>query len=125
MKRTGAAAAVATDELAVPDATSLGIVGAGVQSYTQLEAIAAVRDIDEVVISDLDEERVADFIDAFEGRFDVRAGSIAEAGHCDVLSTVTPVESPSSAPTTWATTPTSTRWARTPRANTNSPTTSC
>ena len=94
MKRTGAAAAVATDELAVPDATSLGIVGAGVQSYTQLEAIAAVRDIDEVVISDLDEERVADFIDAFEGRFDVRAGSIAEAGHCDVLSTVTPVESP-------------------------------
>jgi len=52
MKRTGAAAAVATDELAVPDATSLGIVGAGVQSYTQLEAIAAVRDIDEVVISD-------------------------------------------------------------------------
>ena len=70
MKRTGAAAAVATDELAVPDATSLGIVGAGVQSYTQLEAIAAVRDIDEVVISDLDEERVADFINAFDDRFD-------------------------------------------------------
>ena len=94
MKRTGAAAAVATDELAVPDATSLGIVGAGVQSYTQLEAIATVRDIEEVVISDLDEERVADFIAAFEDRFDVRAGSIAEAGHCDVLSTVTPVETP-------------------------------
>ncbi|TKX80553.1 ornithine cyclodeaminase family protein [Halorubrum sp. SD626R] len=94
MKRTGAAAAVATDHLAVPDATSLGIVGAGVQSYTQLEAIAEVRDIDEVVVSDLDEERVADFIDAFGDRFDVRAGSIAEAGHCDVLSTVTPVEDP-------------------------------
>ena len=94
MKRTGAAAAVATDELAVPDASSLGIVGAGVQSYTQLEAIAAVRDIEEVVVSDLDEERVADFIDAFDDRFDVRAGSISEAGHCDVLSTVTPVEDP-------------------------------
>ncbi|WP_281194512.1 ornithine cyclodeaminase family protein [Halorubrum sp. F4] len=94
MKRTGAAAAVATDHLAVPDATSMGIVGAGVQAYTQLEAIAAVRDIEEVVVSDLDEERVADFIDAFEDRFDVRAGSISEAGHCDVLSTVTPVEDP-------------------------------
>ena len=94
MKRTGAAAAVATDELAVPDASSLGIVGAGVQSYTQLTAIAAVRDIEEVVVSDLDEERVADFIDAFGDRFDVRAGSISEAGHCDVLSTVTPVEEP-------------------------------
>ncbi|WP_435095650.1 ornithine cyclodeaminase family protein [Halorubrum sp. N11] len=94
MKRTGAAAAVATDELAVPDASSLGIVGAGVQSYTQLEAIATVRDIEDVVISDLDEERVADFIDAFDDRFDVRAGSPSEAGHCDVLSTVTPVEDP-------------------------------
>ncbi|MFC6826691.1 ornithine cyclodeaminase family protein [Halopelagius fulvigenes] len=94
MKRTGAAAAVATDHLAVEDATSMGIVGAGVQSYTQLEAISTVRDIEEVVVSDVDEERVADFIDAFEDRFDVRAGSIEEAAGCDVLSTVTPVESP-------------------------------
>ncbi|MWV66012.1 ornithine cyclodeaminase family protein [Halorubrum sp. JWXQ-INN 858] len=94
MKRTGAAAAVATDHLAVADASSLGIVGAGVQSYTQLEAIAEVRDIEEVVVSDLDEERVARFIDAFADRFEVRAGSISEAGHCDVLSTVTPVETP-------------------------------
>jgi alanine dehydrogenase len=94
MKRTGAAAAVATDYLAVEDATSFGVVGAGVQSYTQLEAITAVRDIQEVVVSDLDEEAVAAFIDAFDDRFDVRGGSISEAGHCDVLSTVTPVESP-------------------------------
>ncbi|ESS03841.1 MAG: L-alanine dehydrogenase [uncultured archaeon A07HR67] len=93
-KRTGAAAAVATDHLAVADATSLGIVGAGVQSYTQLEAIAEVRDIEEVVVSDLDEGRVERFVDAFEDRFDVRAGSVGEAGHCDVLSTVTPVEDP-------------------------------
>jgi len=94
MKRTGAAAAVATDHLAVADASSLGIVGAGVQSYTQLEAISSVRDIEEVVVSDLSEERVARFIDAFEDRFDVRAGSIEEAAGCDVLSTVTPVEDP-------------------------------
>ncbi|MDQ2053014.1 ornithine cyclodeaminase family protein [Halobellus sp. H-GB7] len=94
MLRTGAAAAVATDHLAVPDATSLGIVGAGVQSYTQLRAISQVRDIETVVISDLDEERVADFIDAFEDEFDVHAGSIEDAASCDVLSTVTPVESP-------------------------------
>jgi len=94
MKRTGAAAAVATDHLAVEDATTMGIVGAGVQSYTQLEAVAAIRPIEEVVVSDLDEERVANFIDYFEGEFDVRAGSIEEAAQCDVLSTVTPVEDP-------------------------------
>jgi alanine dehydrogenase len=94
MKRTGAAAAVATDHLAVEDATSLGIVGAGVQSYTQLEAIAAVRPIEEVVVSDVSEDAVARFIDRFEADFDVRAGSIAAAASCDVLSTVTPVEDP-------------------------------
>ena len=94
MKRTGAAAAVATDHLAVEDATSFGVVGAGVQAYTQLEAIAEVRDIEEVVVSDVDDDAVAEFVDYFSDRFDVRGGSISDAGHCDVLSTVTPVESP-------------------------------
>ena len=90
--RTGAAAAVATDHLAVEDARSLGIVGAGVQSYTQLEGIAEIRPIEEVVVSDIDEEAVARFIDRYEEDFEVRAGSIEEAAACDVLSTVTPVE---------------------------------
>lgn len=92
--RTGAAAAVATDHLAVEDATSLGIVGAGVQSYTQLEAIAAVREIEEVLISDLDEERIERFIDRYEDEFEIRSGSVADAAGCDVLSTVTPVTEP-------------------------------
>jgi alanine dehydrogenase len=94
MQRTGAAAAVATDQLAVEDATSLGIVGAGVQAYSQLEAISEVRDIQTVVVSDLDDARVAEFIETFEDRFDVREGSVSDAGHCDVLSTVTPVRDP-------------------------------
>ncbi|MEY7850366.1 ornithine cyclodeaminase family protein [Natrarchaeobius sp. A-rgal3] len=94
MKRTGAAAAVATDYLAVDDASSLGIVGAGVQSYTQLEAIAAVRPIEEVVVADTVDERVERFLEAYANEFDVRGGSVSEAGHCDVLSTVTPVETP-------------------------------
>jgi len=93
-KRTGAAAAVATDHLAVEGATSLGIVGAGVQSYSQLEAISEVRPIETVVVSDVDEAAVAVFVDRFDDEFDVRPGSIAEAASCDVLSTVTPVEDP-------------------------------
>jgi alanine dehydrogenase len=94
MQRTGAAAAVATDHLAVEDATSLGIIGAGVQSYTQLRAISTIRPIEEVVVSDLDEEKVARFVDTFESEFDVRPGTPEDAAACDVLSTVTPVESP-------------------------------
>ena len=93
-QRTGAAAAVATDHLAVEDATSLGIVGAGVQSYTQLEAIAEVRPIEEVIVFDVRDAAVEGFVDRFEGEFDVRAGTVEEAAGCDVLSTVTPVEDP-------------------------------
>jgi len=94
MKRTGAAAAVATDHLAVEDATTLGIVGAGVQSYTQLEAIAQIRPIEEVVVADKDPDRVDAFRAEFADRFAVREGSIADAAACDVLSTVTPVREP-------------------------------
>lgn len=90
--RTGAAAAVATDALAIDDASSLGIIGAGVQSYTQLEAIAEVRPIDTVVVSDLDEERVQRFVERFSDEFEVHPGSVADAAACDVLSTVTPVK---------------------------------
>ncbi|MFB6079675.1 MAG: ornithine cyclodeaminase family protein [Haloferacaceae archaeon] len=93
-KRTGAAAAVATDHLAVPDATSLGLVGAGTQAHTQLAAIATVRDVETVVVADRDEERVAAFVARHADRFDVRAGSVAEAAACDVVSTTTPVREP-------------------------------
>jgi alanine dehydrogenase len=92
--RTGAAAAVATDHLAVADASSLGIVGAGAQAHTQLEAIATVRPVETVVIADRNPGRQDAFADAFGDRFDVRPGSIAEAAACDVLSTVTPSERP-------------------------------
>jgi alanine dehydrogenase len=92
--RTGAAAAVATDHLAVSDARSLGLVGAGAQSYAQLEAIATVRPIEEVVVADADPDAAEAFVEATRDRFDVRAGTIAEAAACDVLSTTTPVEDP-------------------------------
>jgi ornithine cyclodeaminase/alanine dehydrogenase-like protein (mu-crystallin family) len=46
--RTGAASGVATDLLARPDAHVLGVIGAGFQARTQVEAIRAVRDIREV-----------------------------------------------------------------------------
>jgi alanine dehydrogenase len=94
MRRTGAAAAVATDHLAVTDATSMGLVGAGTQSYAQLEAVSTVRPIEEVVISDPDDDRVERFVDAFADRFEIRSGDVADAAACDVLSTVTPVEEP-------------------------------
>lgn len=92
--RTGAAAAVATKYLALEDATSLGLIGAGDQAVTQLEAIASVRSIERVVVNDIDEAAVEAFIERYDDRFDMEAGSIETAASCDILSTVTPVNEP-------------------------------
>ena len=92
--RTGAAAAVATDHLAREDATSLGLVGAGIQAYTQLEAIATVRDIETVVLADKDAAAIEAFRTEFGDQFEVSEGPIAEAAACDVVSTTTPVREP-------------------------------
>ena len=92
--RTGAAAAVATRHLAREDATSLGLVGAGIQSYTQLDAIAQVRAIDTVVVADRDADAIAAFRERYGDAYDVREGTIAEATACDVVSTTTPVRDP-------------------------------
>ena len=48
--RTGAIGGVAVDELARPDARTLGIVGAGSQARTQLRAAATVRSFDRVAV---------------------------------------------------------------------------
>jgi len=93
-RRTGAAAAVATDHLAVRDARTLGLVGAGVQSHAQLDAILTVRPIETVIVADADADRAREFVEAVSDRVTARVGSIAEAAACDVLSTVTPVEEP-------------------------------
>ena len=46
--RTGAASGYATDLLANPDATVLGVIGSGFQARTQIEAIRSVRPISDV-----------------------------------------------------------------------------
>jgi len=45
MVRTGAASGVATQALALPDASVVGQIGAGLQGVGQLEAVCAVRNI--------------------------------------------------------------------------------
>jgi ornithine cyclodeaminase/alanine dehydrogenase len=48
--RTAAASAVATRALARSDAQVLGLIGAGAQARSHLRAIAAVRELREVVV---------------------------------------------------------------------------
>src|ERR671927_624312 len=59
--RTGAASGVATKHLAREDATSLGLYGAGWQAESQLEAIAAVKDLKRVIVYSRREESRKEF----------------------------------------------------------------
>ena len=96
--RTGAAAGVATKYLARDNSEILGLVGAGVQALTGLEAINEVMDIKEVRVSC----RTCETRDIFAQRasekygIDVKAvDTIKEAVQgADVLLTTTPAREP-------------------------------
>ena len=60
-RRTGAIGAVAADALAPPGAGIAAIIGAGTQAWTQLWALAAVRDLREVRVYSRDPARRSAF----------------------------------------------------------------
>ncbi|ELZ16836.1 ornithine cyclodeaminase [Haloterrigena salina JCM 13891] len=96
--KTGAAGAVAVDELAREDATVLAVIGSGAQARGQLRATATVRDFAEVrVYSPTPESResfAADFDADLEA--DVRAVDSSEAAvsGADVVITATKAGEP-------------------------------
>lgn len=61
--RTGAVSGAATDLLARSDSSVLAVIGAGAQGLTQAAAVCAVRDIQEIRVSDLGEAARASFAD--------------------------------------------------------------
>jgi alanine dehydrogenase len=90
--RTGAASGVAAKHLARHGATSLGLIGAGWQAESQLEAIrAAVPSIEQVVVSSQTPERAGAFAEQHGAE---AAETPADAGGCDVVVTVTTSKDP-------------------------------
>jgi ornithine cyclodeaminase/alanine dehydrogenase-like protein (mu-crystallin family) len=60
--RTGAASGVATEYMARPDASEVGLFGTGKQARTQLQAVCAVRKIRHVQVYSPDEEHRRQFV---------------------------------------------------------------
>ncbi|WP_342471515.1 ornithine cyclodeaminase family protein [Metasolibacillus sp. FSL H7-0170] len=60
--KTGGSAAIVTDLMAKKDASKLGIIGSGLQAYSQALAIQEVRNITELYVYDVNPERVENFI---------------------------------------------------------------
>jgi alanine dehydrogenase len=95
--RTGAASGIATKHLAREDASSLGIYGAGWQAEAQLEAIAAVKKLDRVIVHSRTEESRK----AFAKKMSERLGLEVETTHApeepaaqDIVVTVTSSKEP-------------------------------
>lgn len=95
--RTAAASALATRLLARPDAHSHGIIGAGVLAAGHLEAISCVRDIQAVRVWARDPEKARAFAARWAGADAAVVEAVAdpaEAGACDIVSTVTNAHDP-------------------------------
>jgi ornithine cyclodeaminase/alanine dehydrogenase len=95
--RTGAASGVATRHLAREDASTLGLYGAGWQAESQLEAIAAVRDLERVIVHSRSEESRKRFAE----KMSKRLGMEVETTHApdepaaqDIVATATSAREP-------------------------------
>ena len=91
--RTGAASAVASRLLAVPDSRVVGLIGAGAQAVTQLHALSRVFELDRVLLHDINSGHAESFLErvAFLD-LDVRLASVrAIEESCDIICTATSV----------------------------------
>ncbi len=91
--RTGATAAIAAKYLAREDSKTLGIIGAGRQAYTQIEAHAELFDLNTIKIYDLSREAVSKLI-AFFPRLPIIEASLPETAGCDIVCALAPTREP-------------------------------
>jgi alanine dehydrogenase len=96
--RTGAAGGVAAETLSRPDATRLGVIGAGQQARTQIAAIIKVRPIREIIICDCALSRARVLCEEVAGEYPVEVRLAPDpretALAADILVTVTPSNTP-------------------------------
>jgi len=91
--RTGAASAIASKYLARPDSRSLGIIGAGSQAYTQIEAHMALLKMEEVRVFDLSPAAVDALIEKLP-QYPLQSCSLAETAASDIVCTLTTTRTP-------------------------------
>ena len=96
--RTGAASGIATKYLARADAKSVAIIGTGLQSRTQLEAIASVRKLERASAYGLDADRRAQFAKDMTDRLRIPVTAEASGEECvrgaDIIVTSTTSPTP-------------------------------
>jgi alanine dehydrogenase len=91
--RTGATAAIAAKYLARADSQTLGVIGAGRQAYTQIEAHTELFDLKTIKIYDLSREAIRKLIRAFPG-LPMTEASLPETAGCDIVCALAPTREP-------------------------------
>jgi len=81
--RTGAAGAVAARHLAPSEVTTAGVIGAGAQGRYQMMGLKTVRDFKRLLVYDMDESRVKQYVAEMESILD--AEILPAAGAEDVI----------------------------------------
>ncbi|MFZ2486721.1 MAG: ornithine cyclodeaminase family protein [Anaerolineae bacterium] len=94
-KRTGAATALAARYLARPEASTVGILGCGVQGRSNLEALQVLFPITRVLAYDRRLESAIQFADEMEDKFGVDVVVVNEprlaVSGCDIVVTAGPI----------------------------------
>lgn len=96
--RTGAAGGVAARYLSRPDASRLGLIGAGAQARTQVAAILKVRPIREVVVFNRHLAHSQAFADYLTATYGIKARAVSNGDEAvremDIVVTTTPSTTP-------------------------------
>jgi alanine dehydrogenase len=91
--RTGAAAAIASKYLARQDSHTLGIIGAGRQAHTQIQAHAELFELHRINVFDLSGTAAEKLAQSFP-EYSARKCTLEEAVASDIVCTVTPSREP-------------------------------
>jgi len=96
--RTGAAGAVAAMHLAPAEVTTAGVIGAGAQGRYQMMGLKTVRDFKRLLVYDLDESRVKQYVAEMQSVLNVEILPAASAEEvirrCQAVVTCTPSRKP-------------------------------
>lgn len=91
--RTGATSAIASRCLANPHASTLGLVGAGRQAQTQLEAHLELFEFSSIRVFDIDQGRAQTLAESYP-ELPIKASSIEETCNSEIICTTTPATKP-------------------------------
>ncbi|VEG89696.1 ornithine cyclodeaminase family protein [Legionella spiritensis] len=94
--RTGAVSGLATKYLAREDAGCVAIIGSGIQAMTQLEAVAAVRPVKEVLIWSRNHQNAVAFAKKIDQRYNVTCPETIRSAvrNADIICTATASSEP-------------------------------